>query len=209
MPPKKQKDSKEVTALVEALKAVVTKDSAKPATSNKKKKKQRNKGQGTAQIRFSRTEFVTTLTLPATKTLVGKVPINPIKGPPILAKIAEAFSRSRWERVNFFYKPLVGAMYSGAITMGVLWESGDEPKSRADVAALSPTQTIPLREDGESKPLKISAEKMKARSWYNHEDSETGVAQPGTLWYAVTGEKPGDVGELHMVYTVVLDGPHA
>lgn len=163
---------------------------------------------GTAQIRFSRTELVASVTLAANKTANGGIKVHPDSAP-ILKKLATAFTRAKWERCNFYYKPLVGAMYSGAITMGVDWDNEQLASTRETVAAYAPSATLPLREDGESKPIKLSPDKMRARTWWCFTDDQPNLAGPATLAWAAAGESAITVGEIYMTYTVVLDGPHA
>lgn len=191
--------------------------SAQPSTSSssgKKKKNKRKKGRsgGTAQIKFSRTELVTSITLKQAGSVFkdsGEIEIVP-KSAPILKKLGEAFERARWERSNFYWKPSVGAMYSGSIALGVDWDMIGTADTRAKVAAYAPSKVIPLREDGENQPLRMDPSRLKARNWYNYNDDKTkAVAMPARLMWVAEGESAITVGELYWTYTVILDGPHA
>lgn len=203
MPPKR-----EVDKLAAELAKFMLGKSASPKASGKKPKKNRNRaGGGTAQIRFSRTECVTTVTLKSKKAS-GTVPVHP-NSAPILKKLASAFERCRWERVQFFWKPLVSAMYNGAIAMGVDWDSNVAATTRANVMAYAPSKAIPLREDTEKDPLKLDTSKLKARSWWVISEDQPNLKQPCLLAWAADGDSDIAVGEIYMTYTVVLDGPHA
>lgn len=209
MPPKKM-DAKAVgEAVTKALSEVKVSQQPTASTSGgKKKKRNRNRQSGgTASIKFARTELVQSVTLKNRKAS-GVIKIVPDSAP-ILKKLGGAFERARWERSNFYWKPTVGAMYSGAIAMGIDWDCRTPATTRADVAAYAPSQVLPLREDGESKPLKMDPSRMRSRAWFLYADDQPGIAMPGQLAWAVDGESDITVGEIYWSYTVILDGPHA
>lgn len=104
---------------------------------------------------------------------------------------------------------MVGAMFSGSIAMGIDWDGRTPATTRSDIAAYAPSQVFPLREDGESKPLKVDPSRMRARQWYNYTDDQPGIAFPATLVWAAEGESDIAAGEIYWTYTVILDGPHA
>lgn len=216
MPPKKQQAQQEAAALVKAFERMLaagassSAQSASGGTKKKKRKASKKKGgSGTSQIRFSRTELVASAVIPAGKTTVeGSVFVVP-KSLPILGKMAAAFERVRWERVQFYWKPMVSAMYSGSIALGVDWDNSAPKTKRSDIAAYAPSRVLPLREDMESRPLVIPPDRLRARQWWAFSDDQANIAGPCTLCWAVEGEKAGSVGEIYMTYTAVLDGPHA
>lgn len=194
-------------------KAIADMQVSQPASSSqtvgkkkKKKKKKFTSGSGTASIKFARTELVASITL-KNKKASGVVKIIPDSAP-ILKKLGAAFERARWERSNFYWKPAVGAMYSGNIAMGVDWDCREVAPTKAGITSYSPFQVLPLREDGETKPLKIDANRMRARQWYNYGDSQAAIAMPCQMAWAVEGESDISVGEIYWTYTVILDGPH-
>lgn len=209
MPPKKV-DAKMVAEAV--TKALAEMQVSQPSTSassgagKKKKKKKKAKSAGTASIKFSRTELVASVVLKSKKAN-GNIKVHPDSAP-ILKKLGGAFERARWERSQFYWKPCVGAMYSGNIAMGVDWDLRNVASTRAQIAAYSPFQVLPLREDGEAKPLRMDAAKMKARQWYNYGDDQPAIACPCQLAWAAEGESDIAVGEIYWTYTVILDGPH-
>lgn len=210
MPPKKE--SQDVQALAKALSRLM-KDGNKPGPSKgpapKKKKPRAKRGSGTAEIRFSRTELVKDVTL-VSKAASGSIAIHPDSAP-ILKKLASAFERIRWERVQFHWVSASSAMTPGNIVMGIDWDSKVPAKfSQADISAYAPSDIIPLREDTRSRPLRLSADKLRGRNWYEPYGSD-GAAdkQPGVLVYAASSDADTMVGHICMTYTVLLAGPHA
>lgn len=208
-------DAKLVTdAVTKALAELqVSASTSSAPTKGKKKKNKRKKARsgGTAQIKFSRTELVASVTLAKSGNVnkaTGTIRVVPDSAP-ILKKLGGAFERARWERSNFYWKPSVGAMYSGSIVMGVDWDMRNAATTRADVAAYAPSRVLPLREDGESQPLRMDPSRLKGRNWYNFSDSTDAVACPAQLVWVAEGESAITVGEIYWTYTVVLDGPHA
>lgn len=210
MPPKT--DAKAIADAV--VKALATDRASQPQSSKsggkKKKKNKPGRSGGTASIKFSRTELVASVTLAGSGSFKasGTIKVTPDSAP-ILKKLGGAFERARWERSNFYWKPMVGAMYSGSIAMGVDWDLRSPATSRADVAAYAPSQVMPLREDGENKPLRLDPSKLKGRNWYNYGDSQPAIACPAQLVWVAEGESAVGVGEIYWTYTVILDGPHA
>lgn len=100
-------------------------------------------------------------------------------------------------------------MFSGGLAMGVDWDNNSPANTRSAIMAYAPSKALPLREDSEKDPLKLDPNKLKGRNWYIPAEDQPNIAQPCQLAWAADGEKDGDVGELYMTYTVVLDGPHA
>lgn len=179
-----------------------------PGTSRKKRRNKTRASGGTASIRFSRTELVSSVVLGADKKASGTVAVHPASCP-ILNKLAAAFERCRWERVQFYWKPMVSAMFSGSVAMGVDWDNATAATTRSAIAAYAPSRVLPLREDMEKNPLRIDPSRLKARQWWAFNDGEVNISRPCTLAWAAEGEKAASVGEIYMTYTVVLDGPHA
>lgn len=215
MPPKKTANSQGAAALATALeRMLLAGPSAAPqpkAGGAKKKKSKASKrgGNGTSQIRFSRTELVASVVIAeGAKEAHGSVPVVP-KSCPILKKMGDAFERVRWERVQFYWKPMVSAMYSGSIALGVDWDNSGPAKTRSAIAAYAPSRVLPLREDMESRPLVLPPDRLRARQWWAYNDSQVNLSTPCTLCWAAEGEKASSVGEIYMTYTAVLDGPHA
>lgn len=204
-------DANKLATAIAKLLVAETSQPTSPATVTRKKKNRKSRkarrGGGTAQIRFARTELVQAVVL-SSKKASGKLLINP-STPPILKKLGAAFERCRWERVQFYWKPCVGAMYSGAITMGIDWDGATPATTKAAISAYAPSQVTPLREDGETRPLRVDSSKLTARNWYLPNDDQFGIANPGQLVWLAEGESDVAVGEIYMTYTVVLDGPHA
>lgn len=213
MPPKKE--TKDVQALAAALSRLMKDESKAGPSKQKASKKKKNKsragrGQGTAEIRFSRTELVADVTIPATKSITGEVAVHPDSAP-ILKKLGAAFDRCRWERVQFYWVSAVSAMTSGNVVMGVDWDS--TPKTtptQADVSAYAPSAIIPLRESTQSTPLRLPADKLRGRNWYEpYAQTDKSSKQPAVLVYSASGGEAILAGHIMMTYTVVLAGPHA
>lgn len=210
MPPKVD-NNKEALELAKSLNRVV-KMAEKPSGSPKKGKNKKKKARksGTAQIRFARTELVASVTLDASKRASGSIPINPLKcKAPILVKLAACFERSRWEKVHFYWKPAVSAMFSGTICMGADWDNKSPASEKAKIMAYAPSALFPIREDTQTKPLRLDPGRLRSRLWFDHSDSADNISTAATLAWVADGQDAVAVGDLFMDYVVVLDGPHS
>lgn len=128
---------------------------------------------------------------------------------PFLKTIFKSFERIRWEAVTFWYNPLVGTTYGGAITMGFDqdWTKGDV--DRPKVSALSPNHTVQLYGSGANRKLRLTRANLTTRLQYIPRASDWDDKGPGKLVWAVDGtssQSDTTVGEIWVDYTACLSG---
>lgn len=130
---------------------------------------------------------------------------------PGLAKVAAVFERYRFESLAVYYKPLVGTTIGGAITIGIDWDLDTPPSTRVGVAAYTPSQTLPVWEDGERKKMVLPKSRLMSRPWFFLK-SQTAVAVdkvPAVLTVGVSAESKAaswSLGEVWVDATVTFDG---
>lgn len=127
-----------------------------------------------------------------------------------LQTLSKAFEKYQWSSLRFMWKPAVGTVVGGLVTMGMRWDTTDQdPAARTDIVAHTPNITHAIWEDGERKPLVLPADKLQTRRWYimNDKGSDGG---PGQLEVGVTSAATKQVlGEVWAEYTVRMSGTQA
>lgn len=196
--------------------------SPQPSLSISQGKSKRGRGRGrgrasglsvpnmsTGDVLITKTELVSTVKLPANSSQV-KAHIDVIPDSfPWLKNFFGSFDRIRYESLQFYWKPLVGTTYGGAISMGFDWDWGASDTTRDKISGFSPNRTLPLYADGESKPLTLPKSRLQSRLWYvpkatNYEDKG-----PGKVLYCADGKSDKTettIGDIWVKYTVVLSG---
>lgn len=188
-----------------------------PSSSSRKKRKNRkrknpvprNAGIANGELRLSKMELVEAVK--ATKaTGMGNGSFKLIvTALPFLKSIGGSFERIKWLKCRVMYKPLVGTVRDGGVTIGIDWNFKDPQSTRSKIACYTPTQSGPVFKDFS---LNLPANKLQSRLWFLT-TAEGFDGGPGIVVYAVEGctSKDADVtvGEIWVDYTVVLSGTQA
>lgn len=162
-------------------------------------------GQGVMTI--SKRELLQELVVPAAKTNTYLIELTPLSYP-FLKTVMGSFERYRYKRLAFFYKPAVGTTVGGLVAMGIDWSfSYTTAKTRAAIAALSPSHSFSVWTDTESKKMVLEQSRLNSRAWYADNGEKTDKS-PGQLVVAITSD-PGTVGEIWVDYTVDFMGTKA
>lgn len=191
------------------LNALTLEATAKRKKKNRKRtRSKRSSGAARLQdgeLRIRKKELLESLSLEEGKTeIVQSKEIVPDTFP-WLKGVATSFEKVKWHSMKMYWKPAVGTTEGGLVTMGVRWESGKVSDNRVTVAALTPSATGAVWEDGEKRPLVVPPARLMTRAWYiiGAKDSDAG---PGTLEVGVTGSPGKVLGEVWVEYTVTLAG---
>uniref|UniRef100_A0A0K8S3S6 Icosahedral viral capsid protein S domain-containing protein n=1 Tax=Lygus hesperus TaxID=30085 RepID=A0A0K8S3S6_LYGHE len=178
---------------------------------SRRKRRAPGPGQGVSngELRLSKLELVESIkAVKATGAGSGSVKLV-VSGLPFLKKIGDSFERIKWLKCRVLYKPLVGTIRDGGVTLGVDWNFKDVATTRANIACYTPTQSGPVFKEFS---LTLPPSRLQSRLWYmaSSDDAEGG---PAIVAYAVAGcsSTTGDitVGEIWVEYTVVLSGTRA
>lgn len=164
----------------------------------------------TGDVIITKAELITTVKLPANSASVkGHIDIIPDSFP-FLKNFFSSFDRVQYQSIRFYWKPLVGTTYGGALAMGVDWDWALSDADRTKISALSPSTSMALWEDGEKKyPLILPKNRLQSRSWYLPRADQWQDKGPGKVIYSVDGTSTKSeytVGDLWVKYTVVLSG---
>lgn len=164
----------------------------------------------TGDVVISKAELITTLKIPANKSqLCGHIDIIPDSFP-WMKKFFSSFDKIRYESVRFYWKPLVGTVYGGAISMGMDWDWSNDDSDRSKISGYSPSVTCALFEDGERKyQLILPKSRLMTRAWYIPRASSFEDKGPGKVHYCVDGKTDKTeqtVGDIWVRYTVVMSG---
>lgn len=139
-----------------------------------------------------------------------------------LGKLADCYTRLRWNSIRFEWRPAVGTSTNGIITYGVrlMDDRGTHlPKSRAEVSGLYPVCDHPV---WQKSAMPVARSLLMSRNWYatpvaSTGDPPAGTAAdpidmaPGTLCVGLSAVTPAAAvaGELWIHYSVTLDGTRA
>lgn len=107
------------------------------------------------------------------------------------------------------YKPAVGTVRDGVVTIGADWNWASPKTSRADIAAYTPTQSGPVFKEFR---IVLPADRLQSRLWYS--TAGTGMdSGPAQICWAVEASASDradlTVGEIWVHYSVHLDGTTA
>lgn len=179
-----------------------------------------NIGNG-GRITLTRCELYSqALVLKNTATLFADIPIVPPGGTnttlfPFLQNLARVYTRLKWERMVFEWRPAVGTTTNGILTYGVrlMDDNTTPPTSRIQISALSPVNDHPV---WQTSFMPVPSELLQSRKWYAIQRAGTGVTNPdlvdlgpGSLQYGFTVDTSANdrmYGEFWISYTVTLDG---
>lgn len=133
-----------------------------------------------------------------------------------LYRLASCYTRLRWNRVRFEWKPAVGTSTNGIITYGArLMDDrarNAKPKSRQEVSALYPVNDHPVWQRAD---MTVSRNLLMSRTWYaiaagtDADGADRIDVAPGSLEVGldVTSNDAEMVyGEFWIDYSVTLDG---
>lgn len=128
-----------------------------------------------------------------------------------LATLSKSFERSKWHSVSFCWKPLVGGLVGGLVTLGVDWDfKGDTPEV-TKASAFTPNSTWAIREDCENNPLVLPASRLQSRAWYMHNATNSDKIDmgPAKLWVlgsAQSDQKSVKIGQVWVSYDLTMSG---
>lgn len=180
--------------------------STAPRKRRPRARKERTAVNTDGEIRMKRHELVSTLKS-AGKKIADDIVIKP-NSFNFLTGIASSFERSRWLKIHFYYKPAVAVTTGGLIAMGVDWDGATKVTEREKVLAFTPSQSYPVWQDSQAKPLVLPASRLQSRTWYSHNSTNVLESSVGTLRIAGTtsAEDGAVVGEVWVYYEMVMQG---
>lgn len=191
--------------------------SSVPSSSSRRRRKRRGKA-GSANsdlsqglIRLQRRELVKVVKADASGQLSDSFDITP-GTMSFLAALSKSFERSKWHRVRIYWKPLVGGMVGGLVTLGVDWDFAGSAPDRTKISSYSPNMSWALREDTETAPLVLPPARLASRLWYLHNSTTSDYPDrgPGKIWVVgSTSDKDsfgGEVGEIWVDYDITMAG---
>lgn len=176
------------------------------------------------RVTLSRCELYSQATvLKNTSSLLAEVPIFPPAAQtanvfPFLQNLARVYTRLRWEKMVFEWRPAVGTTTNGIITYGVrlMDDATAPPTSRIQISALSPVNDHPV---WQSSDMVVPTELLQSRKWYAIQRTGTGATNPdlvdlapGSLQFGLSVDNSADdrmFGEFWICYRVTLDGCRA
>lgn len=189
-----------------------------PAPTQKKSRKRRKKlglGSGVSDdgvIHLHRSELVSSVSLDANaSTSKGIVAIKPSSFS-FLKNLSSSFDRLRWNSLEFYYKPAVGTVYGGLVSLGVDWDGSSAAKdwNRQKISSLTPNSSSAAWADTQANPLRLPTNKLQSRLWYTpNTGSDLNDQGPGNLVWAVDGKSDSSkftVGEIWAKYSVTMAG---
>lgn len=201
---------KEMSALTKGMAVATLGEMAKRCQQTQRKKKKRTRrprNAGSGEIVVRRKELLAEFKTAAEGgDILKKFALIP-KTMTWLKTLAKAFEKYQWLSVKAMWKPAVGTVVGGLVTLGMRWDEADQdPASRTAIVALTPNRTHAVWEDGERLPLIIPTDKLQTRKWYivGGKGSDGG---PGQIEIGVsTSEKGILMGELWVEYTIRMSG---
>lgn len=212
MPRNKKKSSVsggEITQLISLLQGMQTARAPPKRKPRRKNRPKQSSAVKDGQITLNRTELVATVQLAASKaTVAASLDLVPSSFP-FLTGISTHFDRVRWNSMKISYRPAVGTVYGGLITVGVDWDSNSKIDSRSKAAVLTPNFTTALWSSTESRPMVLPKDRLMTRNWYTPSSSDSAEKGPGRIWYVADGKSDSSVqtlGELWISYSVVMEG---
>lgn len=150
---------------------------------------------------------------------LGAVAIAPGTGVmPFLWKLAQCYTRLKWNSLSFEWKPAVGTTTNGILTYGVRLMDDRKagvppvPATRAQVSSLYPVNDHAV---WCAATLRVNNDLLMSRKWYATEPTGTPDSTfdnfdyaPGSLEYGLTHDADKGVayGEFWVTYSVTLDG---
>lgn len=217
--PNRKKTKSGASNDMQKLLSLLTKASVSgPPAVTKKRRKRKKATSAVSQmdgvIRLSRSELLRSVTISKGNTSSSDhVDILPSEFP-FLKGIATSFDRLRWEKLEFFYKPAVGTVFGGLVTVGFDWDFNSSDLDRTKISALTPTFTVPAWADSESKPMRLPPNRLQSRDWYtpNYANATYNDRGPGKIHIAttVTAQTADTIlGEVWCRYSVVMQGTNA
>lgn len=181
------------------------------ASKRNRRRKRRAKAaaQTLGQITLNRMELIRSVKVESSKETADYIDLVPSNL--VFLKQFSMFDRIKWNRASVVYKPAVGATFGGMVSYGVLWGFDKSPKTRGEIAALTPNQSHALWYDGGSTPMVLPTAKLQTRPWFTPDDADSVEKGPGRLCYvsstSETGKTAGtEVGELWLDYSVTMTG---
>lgn len=127
-----------------------------------------------------------------------------------LSTISKSFERSVWHKVHFYWKPLVGGLVGGLVTMGVDWDWKGSQPDRTQISAYTPNSTVAVREDCQTCPLALPPAKLQSRKYYFHNSDGDWVDRgPAKIWIAgsvQSDQASKEIGEIWAEYDITMLG---
>lgn len=172
-----------------------------PGTSNKSGKTRGANG----SIRLRRRELLSTLK-PTNGKLATSRFLLAVKSFTWLKTVGAAFEHVKFNMLNIWYVPAVGATKNGMIALGVDYSFKKEKPTHEQVIALTPSITMPIWQSNERNPIKIPKGQLQSRALYLIEGA-TEDSCPGALLVAFDGDSDVTfLGDLWVEYDVELSG---
>lgn len=163
----------------------------------------------TGDVIITKMELIKTVKLEANKsTTSNHIDLIPDTFP-WLKNFFNSFDRLRFEACKFYWKPLVGTTYGGAISMGMDWDWAATDGDRSKISGFSPNISLPVYADGENRPLVLPKNRLQSRLWYTPRQGEYTDKGPGKVIYCVDGKSDKaeqTIGDIWVKYTVTLSG---
>lgn len=215
---KKKGGNNEVNQLLQGLKQLMLSTPAGPrpggsGTSKRKRRKKKSAGRGAVSqdgtINLQRCELVASVVIPKTQSEASGI-IDIVPGSfTFLKSLATSFDRLRWNTMHFYYKPAVGTVYGGLVTVGVDWDFASSASSRKTVASFTPSLTMAAWADTERAPMVLPVSRLQSRSWYVPSASVPIDKGPGRIHWAASGTVSNSdttLGEIWVRYSVTMQG---
>lgn len=207
---KQQRQTKEMTSLVNALRTAAIKPKNKRPQRKTPMKTMMTRRPGASGIMVTNTEVLAELSIDKSKTSVaGSAILSPSSGPVIMKKFGDMYDQYRIHKVSYKFVPTVSAMTSGSIAFGIDYNTAQSPTTRASVLTLSPHTAGPLRKSG----LAVSVPASECNpGLVRYTTSDTALmSKPFSLsWYADTSPASASadtpVGYFEITYTLEFMG---
>lgn len=185
--------------------------SSRPGGSGRKRKN-RAKGAvgGQGVLSFARKEKVADVTIRKAVTAdSGSFDIVPSSF--TFLRQFTMFDKVKWNKLQLFYRPGVGATFNGFVSYGVLWDFSKSSANRDQISALTPNMSHALWFDGQQQPMNLPTAKLQTRPWFTPDDTKDVIEQgPGRVFWAATTTDTAAadrvVGEIWADYSIVMTG---
>lgn len=186
----------------------------RPRRRNNRRRNQVNQAapiQQDGTVSLSRTELIASLVLPGGNVSAkGHIDLVPSSFA-FLKGLFKSFDRIRWLKLVVFYKPAVGTVYGGLVSVGMDWDFASDDVARTSLSGFTPNFTTAAWQDTQTRPMVLPPARMQSQNWYTPTSSDATWTQkgPGKLHWALDGTKDTaarTVGELWVSYSVQLMG---
>lgn len=183
------------------------------APAKKRKRRKRKTGGGSVStmnsdgtVRLSRSEFVSTISIPSgARSVTGHIDLLPDSFP-FLKSVFRSFDQYRFEKLQVYYKPVVGTTTGGAVAFGMDWDWASTDVLRVNISSFTPNCSTAAWQDTESRPLILPLSRLQTRAWYMPRATEYVDKGPGKIHFAADGPASTTLGELWVRYQVVMAG---